>query len=179
MDGRSTLVSAVWGRLRTWLTGVHENARDIRDAVREDPAAVANSPVVKIGIWIVIALTGLIAVQWFLAAVTPKPANFGNDQPTPYSTLYVACTNLDCLAAYTSQQKMTFTGWPLKCDKCGQKSIYRARRCGTCREWFAKASGPPTESSPCPLCARKRAAEVKTVEEKKKANNPDDEEDGW
>jgi hypothetical protein len=168
-------VGELVNRVREQLADVPATVAGYREAVKEDPARLLRSPIVRIGGWIVLGLAVVLVVQWMVSGLTPA-AGRGVEAPTPYATVYVACTNPACRAAFTARVERDFRDWPLSCEKCGQKSAYRAGRCATCRSWFATAPGQlPT----CPECDRRKAADAPKQATTQESGDRDDAEDPW
>lgn len=160
---------------REHLATLPQRWRDWRAACREDPAALWRNPVVRL-----VGLCGLVillvlGLNALVSALTPRGAgDAGFVEATPLATLHVACTNPDCRAAYTVKLPMDHATWPLKCEKCGQSTVYRATRCRACRRWFATAPGAATE---CPFC---RPADAPTPPVAPTGRSgTDDDEDPW
>ena len=149
--------------------------RQWRSELREDPTLFWRTPLVRVGLWVSLGIVAIVVASWLTSALTPRGGGEFRE-PTPMATLYVACTNPDCRATNTVELPMDFGDWPLKCDKCGQESVYRAHLCPTCKHWFATAPGEPPE---CPFCAAKRAAAQPVEPAPTGPVNADDEEDPW
>jgi hypothetical protein len=165
-------------RLREGAASLRANWREWRDTVRQEPARLWRSPLTKIGLLVVLALLAVLAIEWFGSALIPGSLSWRlEDQATREATLFVACTNPACRASYTTHQPRDFKDWPLKCEKCGQETVYRATRCPDCRHWYAIAPGG---APACPFCAEKKA-EQKPTEEKPPPppKRTDDSEDPW
>jgi hypothetical protein len=144
-----------------------------RAAVRDDPAVLWRGPVAR-GLALIIGGALLIgAASWLSGALVPPKS--ADEQRPPTSTLYVACTNPGCGAAQTVERPLDFKAWPLKCQRCGQATVYRARQCPTCRAWFAV---PPNSAPACPKCAAAQAAAAKAEPNQPKKRGPNDE-DPW
>jgi hypothetical protein len=165
-------------RFREGLAGLRAGWREWREGVRQEPARLWHSPLTKIGLLIVLGLLAILAVQWFGSALVPGGLSWRlEDQATREATLFVACTNPACRASYTTQQPRDFKDWPLKCEKCGQQTVYRATHCRECRHWYALTPGGPPG---CPFCAQKRAEQKKLEAPPPPApEKSDDSEDPW
>ena len=163
-------------RLRERLAELREDWRLWRDEIRENPARLLHSVVLRVAVLVILGIVGLAIVNWFSGALVPGGPTWSLEEGTRLATLYVACTNPACRATYTSHQPMDFKSWPLKCTKCGQDTVYRAGRCPTCRRAYAlQPAAPPG----CPLCAERQAAEQRKIEPIKPAKKSDDAEDPW
>ncbi len=164
-------------RLREGAAGLRAGWREWREGVRQEPGRLWHSPLTKIGLLIVLALVAVLALQWFGSALVPGGLSWRlEEEGTPWATLYVACTNPACRANYTTQQARDFKSWPLKCEKCGQETVYRATRCPDCRHWYAPAPG----GAPfCPFCAEKKAEQKPIEAPPAPIKKTDDSEDPW
>ena len=152
------------------------NYRQWREDLKEDPTLFWRTPVVRIALCVAAGLVLLIGLRSLIGFLAPDGSDPNFIEATPMATLYVACTQPQCLTHYTTQQQMDFSHWPLTCDKCGGESVYRATLCQRCRSWFATAPNMPEV---CPLCAGRDAAKAPVVTDRKKSANPDDDEDDW
>jgi hypothetical protein len=184
-------------RLREGFAARRAAWREWRSTVRQEPGRLWHSPLTKIGLLLVLALTAVLALQWLGGALIPGGLSWSYAQEgTREATLFVACTNPACRASYTTHQPRDFRDWPLRCKKCGEETVYRATRCPTCRQWYAMSpgshpsslisdpssliSGGGSAASLCPFCAAKQA-EQKPVEAAppQAPQHTDDAEDPW
>lgn len=147
-----------------------------REAFRENPRVIWRSPAVRLGGLALLAIVIIMGVQTLIGALAPRSGVGGGGRYLQEATLYVACTNAACRASYTTQQALDFKGWPLKCQKCGGASVYRASRCGVCRHWFASAPGA---AHACPFCAEKAAEENAKRRDPNRSGRSTDPEDPW
>ena len=143
-------------------------------AVQADPALLWSNTAVRIVLWIVFGLCAMLIVYIVTHAFAPAPATSEAPKPPPTATLYVACANPSCLKSYTVERPMDFKDWPIQCEKCAQRSVYRAILCPECRHWYAVAPG---HKRICPFCKPKD--EPPKQEKKSGSGNPDDDEDPW
>lgn len=158
-------------RTREWLSARPAAVHDWGAELREEPAALWRSPLVRWGAWLITAVAALLFFSY--VPVLPRwtsPASVA-DQPTPWAMLHVACAACD--AAYTAQAPRDFQAWPMRCEKCAAPRVYRARRCAQCREWVAQAPG-----AACGSCAR-RGAKAETAQQPTTRKTGDDAEDPW
>lgn len=176
MAEREPRLTALVHRTRAGLEALPQTLREASRNLREDPGAVWHSPIVRIGVWCLVALLGIAGIQWFLAAVTPGGVGQLGEQPTSTATLYVACANPGCGASFSTRLPMTHRDWPIVCDRCGQKNAFRATRCPDCGGWAANVPG---ESLRCPRCAQRAAATQPTPTTRRSTGDPDDADDGW
>lgn len=172
---RATLESAEQVR-GDWITAL----RRWREAVREDPLLIWRTPAVRIALFALLAVVLFLFARWAIPTFTPAAGGRNFEKATDTATLFVACSRTECLDQRSIRLPMDPSTWkerwPLTCEKCGQKSVYRAQRCAECRKFFATApEGPPG----CPHCAAKRAASVKPTREATSRPTGDDAEDGW
>jgi hypothetical protein len=163
-------------RLREAAAALRAGWREWRESAREEPARLWHSPLTKITLLVALVLVAVLAVQWFGSVLVPGGLSLRLDEGTRMATLYVACTNPACRASYTTQQPRDFKSWPLKCEKCGQETVYRATQCPTCHHWYAQAPGGPPG---CPFCAAKKAEQKAAEAPPPIPKKTDDSEDPW
>ena len=175
-DKHSSFLAGLPHRVREFLEDWPARRRHWRQTLRDDPSLLWRHPAVRIGGLVVAGVCVLLLIHWAITAFTPRGSASLFAKPTPWATLYVACTNPSCRAWYTTQQPMDFKAWPLTCEKCGQTTVYRAEHCKVCRKWYAVPPGAPAT---CPLCAEKKAAKQRAAPASKPTGNPDDAEDPW
>lgn len=163
------------GSLRERISSFRLNFRQFRADVREDPTLLWRTQPIRIAFWILVGLGLILFVRWLAVSITPTPSFPGEYEPTRTATLWVACTNPDCLKTSMHTAPMDFNAWPVACEHCGNPSAVRAVRCPLCRSLMPPAEGD--SSGPCVRCAtpvRKTAAPVAS-----RPSDPDDREDGW
>ena len=164
-------------RVRESLADWPTRFRQWRDDLRKDPSLLWRTTAVRILLWLALGTALLVGLRSGINALTPGVRGVHVEEPTPYATLYVACTNPACRHQFVSKQPMDFDDWPLTCPKCGQPTVYRAQLCPVCRQWFATAPGQPAE---CPFCAeRQKATDEPERIGPELPTNPDDAEDPW
>lgn len=172
---RATLESAEQVR-GDWITAL----RRWREAVREDPLVIWRTPAVRIAVFVILAVVAFFGARWAIPTFTPAAGGRNFEKATDTATIFVACTRPDCLDQRSVKLPMDPANWkerwPLACEKCGQKSVYRAQRCAECRRFFATAPGAPAG---CPHCAAKKAASSKPAKGPTSRPTGDDSEDGW
>ncbi|MBI5863502.1 MAG: hypothetical protein HZB38_03115 [Planctomycetes bacterium] len=149
--------------------------RQWRADVRENPALIFRSLGVRLLLWAALGIVMFYVVSRVFINLAPS-ATEGRLARTRLATLYVACTNPDCLHGATTEQTLDFKAWPLTCEQCGKQTAYRATLCPKCRNWFAAAPGGPSD---CPLCKRKSTTQPTSKPARKRSDDPDDREDGW
>lgn len=180
------------------LKNVVDRAREVREEfksnyaqwtadARENPAVIWQAWPVRVGFWLLIVIAVLVAVSVIVGGAGAWTGGGQREEATRLATLYVACTDSGCLKSATVNAERNFKEWPMVCEACGKKAVYRARACPKCKEWIAFAPLPPGSagasgaSESCPHCAKKAAA--KAAKPKKAAASgpadPDDREDGW
>ena len=147
-----------------------------REAFRADPHVLWRTSAVRFGGLALLAILIIMGVQMLIGALAPRSGGGGGGKYVQEATLYVACTNAACRASYTTQQALDFKGWPLKCEKCGGATVYRASRCMVCRHWFASAPGA---THACPFCAERVAAEKAKHPDPNRPEKSTDPEDPW
>ncbi len=171
--------SAVTGlphRLREGLEHLPQNFRDWRQELSENPWAIFQATPIRIGSILALVILLILALTRIVGALQPASTGTFSEQATSYATLYVACTNPDCMEHFTVKRPMNFHDWPVKCPECGQETGYRAERCPTCGHWFATRPGqPPT----CPFCARRHATEQPSPTDNRPRQTGDNDEDPW
>jgi hypothetical protein len=163
-------------QIREQLQAAPERWRSFRDRVRDDPSAIFHSPVIRVVSLLVLGLILLFVAAWFVRGLTPPGPAGMTVEATPWSVLYVACVSPKCLAATSAKCARDFDGWPMKCEKCGEMSVYRAQTCAKCGKWFATAPGQPTA---CPHCARAVTKTEAAPAQTRPAGMSDDDEDPW
>ncbi len=175
MNDRRTILADLPHLVREFFVELPAAWRRWREELSNDPMLFFRTPLIRIGLWILLGALLFIGLRTAIAFFAPPAAGRDFAEPTPTATLYVACTNPQCLHAHTVQQAMDFKAWPLACPRCGVASVYRASICDRCRNWYAIVPGKPDV---CPTCAA-REAKAAPVAEKFGPTNPDDEEDDW
>jgi hypothetical protein len=165
-------------RLRAELAELPQLFREWREGFREDPAAFWHGPIPRIIGWTVFGALAIAAAFWVTRLVTPGGSAVFGEAATSSATVYVACTNPACRAAYSVRVPMDFDDWPMRCEECGQDTVYRARRCTKCRppRWYATPPGSPDQ---CPFCAQAdHSAEPRETPDVP-SRRSDDDEDPW
>lgn len=164
-------------RFRDELAALPGHWRNWRENIKQDPAALWQGPISRLLLLALVGTALLLGIRWLSTSLSALPPEMKNEEPTPFATLYVACTNPDCLAHYTTQQPMDFDNWPLTCEQCGQPTVYRATRCPDCRQWFATT---PDQPETCPHCTarehERRESETPAIVPRE---HSDDAEDPW
>ena len=163
-------------QIREQINAAPERIRELKDRFRENPRDVLESPVVRAIGLIILGLLLIFAAGWFARGLTPGGPAALTEEATPWSVLYVACTNPACLATATIKRERDFNEWPIKCDKCGRESVYRARACTSCGQWYAVAPGG---SAGCPHCAKTVKPEPQKPTDTRPRQRSDDDEDPW
>ena len=141
-----------------------------RADVRQDPGRLWRGPVPRLAGLVLLGVVAVLGIQWLISGLAAATGSPTAGIAAPRATLYVACTNPACRAHYTTQQPTDFKAWPLTCEKCGAKLVYRAVLCPTCHHWYAVVPGT---SLACPFCAEKKTA----AESKSPTSNPQESRD--
>lgn len=175
-DRRIPSLAEIPHRIRQQLRDLPGRWRTLREDIRQDPSRFWQSPLVRVPAYVLLGAVLLVSLSYGIRALTPGGTLAVHERPTATATLYVACTNPECRATYRTQQLMDFDDWPLECEKCGQKTVYRAQRCRECRRWFANVPG---EKSTCPHCASRKAAQQRVEPLSRPSPTGDDIEDPW
>ncbi len=164
-------------RVRSALEEAPESIKSWKQQVRENPSAVFDPTLIRVGIYIVAGLLLFAGMYWLVGLLTPEFDPKVWQEPTAVATLYVACTNSECLQHSTVKKPMDFAAWPIDCGQCGQATVRRASVCKSCAQW--SASDP--ETGRCPVCVRRESEQNRQREQirKKRSTDPDDLEDGW
>jgi hypothetical protein len=162
-------------RFRERIESLPDDWRTFREQLQANPAAIWESPVVRFGGLAILLILAGWALTWLVGGLTPG-GSAARDEATPWATVYVACTNPECQAAYQTTCPMEFDDWPMTCEKCGQETVYRATRCGQCRKWYAEAPGTATG---CPHCAARKARQQADAPARRERPTGDDAEDPW
>lgn len=168
-------MSDLSSRVKEATTDFRSDWAQWRSDVRQNPALLFQSLPVRIALWLLVAFALYLIVSWIVVGANNQGAVV-IEEATPTATLYVACTNSDCLRSATVTQPRDFREWPLRCEHCGQMSLYRASLCKSCRDWFAVAPGALLE---CQLCKRKTVKPAVSQPARKVPQDRDDREDGW
>lgn len=164
-------------RVREQLAKLPDRWQTWREGFRQDPTALWRTPVIRVSALVFLAGAAVAGFSWLLVLLTPTaPGDRAPEKRTLQTTLHVACANPACRTSYTTSQAVNFKAWPLKCEKCGQLTVYRATCCPDCKRWFAVPPGRPTR---CPFCPEKKPAKPVAPPTTRKSTNPDDEEDHW
>lgn len=165
-------------KIAEWGQSIAQTAADWFRRRDPDAGGLLTGLRLPIRLLLIVAAGGALFAGLYFAirSIAPRGADANFESATATATLFVACTNAACRHQQVSRQPMDFAGWPLNCEKCGQKTVYRAQLCGRCRTWIAHAPG---EASECWKCAELRAATQPRKVKKAPSANPDDEEDGW
>lgn len=175
MSERRTILTDLPHAVREYLVELPVAWRRWREDLSNDHTLFWRTPAVRIALWILLGVALLIGLRSLISFFAPAGAGRDFTAATPTATLYVACTNPQCLHTEAVQRPMDFKDWPLTCTACGVESVYRASLCDRCRNWYAVAPGKPDL---CPACAA-RDAKAAPVVEQVGPKNPDDEEDDW
>jgi len=174
-DKRPSRIANLPHAVREHLAGLPDRWQTWREGFRQEPAALWRSPLTQIAVLVAVLVIILIAVTRLVGAIAPPGGDRRVEPATPVATLYVACTNPACRASYTTRQPMSFKAWPLKCEKCGQMTVYRATLCKDCRRWYAVLPGMPAI---CPFCEEQKHAKAAATQPAKKSA-ADEDEDSW
>lgn len=174
-SGELTFMPDLSSRVKEATTDFRSDWAQWRSDVRRNPGLLFQSLPVRVAFWLLGACVLYFVISWVIVGANRQGAVVV-EQATPTATLYVACTNPDCLKAATVTQPRNFKEWPLKCEHCGQMSMHRATLCKSCREWFATSPGGPVE---CLLCKRNTKKAAASQPTRKVPENRDDREDGW
>lgn len=166
------------GRLSELPNQVRQRAADFktdfrqwREDVGKDPSLLFRALPLRLGLWLVLGLGVFFGLRAVIGAITPPSGQF--ETATRDATLYVACTNPDCRAAYRTSRPMDFHDWPITCEKCAQRTVERAIQCARCRSWYVK--GTP---GGCPRCAKPTSKPTASRATSRPVDR-DDAEDGW
>jgi hypothetical protein len=145
--------------------------------VRTDPSLIWRTTPIRVLFWLAVGVCIILAVRGLAKGIMPAAASgpAAEREATKLATLYVACTNPDCLESYITKRPMDFKDWPLICEFCGHPTVYRAKLCPLCHRWYANAPGAPDR---CPFCAADEPEEAAAPVEPG-PTDPDDAEDGW
>ena len=162
-------------RIRDRLAALPEDWRAWRAATKEDPREFWRPLAVRVVAILIIGTVGVLALGWAIDAFIPRLEG-ADQQAAPTATLYVACSDPNCGAAFTITRGLDFKDWPVTCPKCGQQTGYRATRCPVCRQWYSHAPGTPDA---CPQCARKAAAAQQNLPQRPQPSQGADAEDPW
>ncbi len=136
------IIQEAWGRLRPRL-------RELPRAISERLRLSSRASAVRIGLWTLLVIGLLATVRWAVLAITAA-----STEPVPVkarrmTTIQVACVDPACRASFRTRQTVDFRDWPMKCERCGALSVYRAQPCPACKRWFAVAPG---QAAVCPFC---------------------------
>jgi hypothetical protein len=161
---------------------VREQSEEVKATVRQwwsdvqtDPSLLWRTTIIRVLFWVILGICAFVVVRGLSRSLLPTAERASPEEAAPLATLYVACVNPSCLEAYTTQQPMDFSAWPLVCRKCAQQTVYRAKPCRKCGRWYATAPG--TEDR-CPHCALPEPEEPEEARDTRPAH-PDDAEDPW
>jgi hypothetical protein len=163
-------------RVRERLAEWPERWRAWRAELRADPGRLWRGPVPRLVGLIALGVVAVLGINWLISGLAARTLSLPSEQAAPRATLFVACTNAGCRAEYTTQQPLDFKAWPLKCEKCGNPTVYRATQCPSCRHWYASAPGQPPG---CPHCTAKAAAAASKPSPTGPQKSRDDAEDPW
>lgn len=164
-------------RARAWLACLPVRWRAWRAEFRWQPGALWGSPALRVTVVSLAGVCILLLAQWVVGRKYPAVADPFAQKPTRWAVLYVACTDPECRATGTTRQDISFAGWPLKCERCGKLTVYRARPCAECRQRYAVAPNGPQG---CPFCAAAKTAKAaEGARPVTKSKSSDDEEDRW
>lgn len=142
LHAAQTQVPILRNRAAIWLAGA-----------REDPALIWNTPVIRYGVYGLVAVVTLVSVQTGIGMFSaPAPADAG---PTATSAdFHVVCSDQACDAQFVVHRKFGFDRFPVECVKCKKATGLSSRRChsSTCRgRWVAPKKQGKTKA--CPHCA--------------------------
>ena len=162
-------------RFRAQLIELRLGFRRVRSDLRADPGMLWRNPAARLFGWIALGVAVLLGTHAVIGHYVGAGSRSA-EQPTLMATLYVACTNPACRATGTIERPRDFSAWPVRCDKCGQMSAYRATEtCPKCGRRYATAPGQPAG---CPFCAEasQPATQTRTTP---RSTDPNNLEDGW
>lgn len=131
---------------------VRKHLRDWWDACREEPRLFWQTQAVRYAVY----ATGGFTVLWLLTysvglVVPPPPASARPEATT--ADYHVLCVNPDCGRHFVINRTFGFSGFPVDCAKCEQRTGLRGVRCmsKTCgRRWVAPIEEDGVRM--CPEC---------------------------
>lgn len=97
------------------------------DAVREQPALIWQTAVVRYSTYTIGALITFWAVSWMGEMIAPTPA--GSAVQATSADFHVVCVNPNCGKHFAIHRKLGFHSFPVTCLTCGQETGGQARRC--------------------------------------------------
>ena len=117
---------------------------------------------------IVVCLAAAVGITFWQRSGSSGPG-FSDDEK-----VWIKCNNPDCGAEYQMGKKSYFeaieknfdpdaeTAPPLKCEKCGKLSAYRALKCPYCGTVFIRGiMGQNDLPDRCPKCRRSETEEIR------------------
>lgn len=165
----SEFIAGLPHRVRAWREGFSTDYRQWRADLATDWTLLYRNPIGAVVFVILGVVLAVVIIRTLVSFLPAAAGSAGGEADPPFAILHVACTNQDCQKAYDTKRPLDFRNWPIECDYCKQKTVYRATLCPVCHKWFAV---PPTTAATCPYCAA-RNKPVKS-EEPQKSKTPID-----
>lgn len=161
-------------KLRDQAADLPDQVRQLKDDLRSDPSRLWRNPMARIIGWVLLAGVIYAIAHLGIAMFVGSLDSSEFVEPTKTATVHVACTNPECRTSYVANPPIEFTNWPMTCEQCGQPTVYRAKLCRSCGQWYANVPGQPDD---CPHCAARREA-AEPTRPRRTTDDPLESEDG-
>ena len=146
-------------RLFEWLNLIREEAINVRDLVgdwleqvREEPALIWATPVIRYATYGVAATVVVWVVSGVAGAITPPPPASARPAATT-ADFHVVCTVTHCEHHFVIHREFGFHRFPVQCPRCQRETGVSARKCSspTCMgRWVAPVQDET--GLKCPRC---------------------------
>lgn len=170
-DKPSEIAAGLPHRLRAWRASFAADYAQWRIDVRSDWTLIYRNPIGAVAFTVLGVIVCVVAIRALMSLLPSAPGAGGSEAEAQYAVLHISCVNKACGATYDSKRPLTFREWPAICEKCQQRTAYRATLCPVCRKWYAV---PPQSIAGCPHCAERNRPKKIEVAKPKKPVDPDD-----
>jgi hypothetical protein len=157
-------------RFRDWRDTAFLDYRQWRADLSKDWTLIYRNPVGAGGFVMIGVVLGVILLRALFSMIPAGPFTGRGEAEPQYAILHVACFDSACLTAYDVRKPLDFRGWPLECEQCKKKSVYRARLCRDCKRWYAVTP----DHIDCPHCAVQRHPPSREPSVPSRPIDPDD-----
>lgn len=113
--------------VKAWGATARAHAVNWKEAVREEPALIWQTPAIRYSVYGVGAFLGLCTLLWGLSLFHPPRV----EPPARTADFHVVCTNAACARHFVINRKFGFDDFPVLCPACQQKTGQQALRCAS------------------------------------------------
>lgn len=172
MSERKTadFLASLPNRIRDWRDTFSAEYQQWRADLSKDWTLIYRNSIGAAVFVILGVLVGVILLRGLFSLIPSVSSTGRGDAEPQYAILHVACSGASCRAAYDIRRPLEFREWPLQCEQCKQRMVYRAKLCRDCRHWFAMSP----ETFECPHCAAARRPPANAPDIPARPIDPDD-----